>query len=157
MRKRWIVPLSVALFGIAAAEAAAQTFQVVPFDFDPFGTRLVEAEWEDGIGCPTNAKTAPFLPPTFDTVGTGSYTDPACTTGDPNDKRNYGLLLVKTGPQNNDASAGAVIQGVSGTVLKELGYDLRKPGAGTGVDTPGAQNYGRVSHCYEAAPRLTIV
>jgi hypothetical protein len=109
---------------------AANGFSVVPSAFDPHGTHLVAAEWEGGIGCPTKATTAPFLPPDFSTVGTGTYTDPACTSGDPNDKNNTGLLLVKTGPTNDDAAAGAELLGVKGTKLSELGYDIRKPGPG---------------------------
>jgi hypothetical protein len=160
-----VIPITLTLLGGLATvpPAFAQaSFTVVPFDFDPHGTRLVEAEWEDGIGCPTNANTAPFLPPNFDTVGTGSYTDPACPNGDPNDKRNYGLLLVKTGPTNNDASAGAVIQGVQGTALRELGYDLRKPGPPLPPNVnptpfPGNPNDPRGSHCGAGAPRFNIV
>jgi len=64
---------------------------------------------------------------------------------------------VKTGPTNNDASAGAVIQGVQGTALRELGYDLRKPGDGTGADLPGEQSDVRGSHCGAGAPRFNIV
>jgi hypothetical protein len=160
-----VIPIALTLLsGLATAPPAfAQaSFTVVPFDFDPHGTRLVEAEWEDGIGCPTNATTRPFVeqPPGSGNFVVGPptlYTDPACPNGDPNDKRNYGLLLVKTGPTNNDASAGAVIQGVNGTILAELGYDLRKPGNGTGFDSPGDQNDPRGSHCGAGAPRFNIV
>ncbi|TMA24350.1 MAG: hypothetical protein E6J78_20705 [Deltaproteobacteria bacterium] len=134
---------------VSAKALGDDTFSVVPFEFDPFGTHLVAAEWREGIGCPTNAKTAPFLPPDFSTVGSGSYTDPACPTGDSSDKRNQGLLLAKTGPTNNDASAGAVIKGVKGMTLTELGYDLRKPGANN--------NDPRGSHCGAGAPRFNIV
>jgi hypothetical protein len=71
-------------------------------------------------------------------------------TGDASDTRNEGLLLVKTGPTNDDAAAGAVLVGVKGTVLNELGYDIRKPG-------PGDQNDPRGSHCGAGAPRFNIV
>jgi hypothetical protein len=140
-------------------------FSVVPSAFDPHETHLVAAEWEGGIGCPAKATTAPFLPPDFSTVGTGTYTDPACTTGDPNDKRNAGLLLVKTGPTNNDAAAGAELLGAKGTKLSELGYDIRKPGPPGGpivIAAPtatltGDQNDPRGSHCGAGAPRFNIV
>ena len=46
-----------------------------------------------------------------------------CTSGDPKDKRHAGLLLAKTGPTGNFASAGATLQGVKGIMLTELGYD----------------------------------
>jgi hypothetical protein len=60
------------------------------------------------------------------------------------------LLLVKTGPTNNDAAGGAELLGVKGTKLTELGYDIRKP---------GAPNFGdpRGSHCGAGAPRFNIV
>jgi len=117
------------------------SFTVVPFDFDPYRTHLVEAEWEDGIGCPTNAWTTP------DGTTFIGYTDGACTSGDPNDRRNFGLLLVKTGPTSNFASAGATINGVKGMALTELGYDLRKPAI---FDPSG-------SHCGAGAPRFDVV
>jgi len=158
--KRAILLIALAvLSGLATVQCtfAQGGFTVVPFEFDPYGTHLVAAEWKGGLGCPTSAKTAPFLPPDFSTVGSGTYTDPACPTGDSQDGRNQGLLLAKTGPTNNDASAGAVIQGVKGTELTELGYDLRKPGSGTGFDVVGDQNDPRGSHCGAGAPRFNIV
>jgi hypothetical protein len=132
---------------------AANGFTVVPSVFDPHRTHLVAAEWEGGIGCPTNATVVPFAPPNFDTLGPPySYTDPACPIGmaDSSDNRNEGLLLVKTGPTNNDAAAGAELLGVKGTVLNELGYDIRKP---------GAPNFGdpRASRCDYDSPRFNIV
>ena len=116
---------------------------VVPFAFDPFGTDLVDAGWENGIGCPTNATTSNGSTST-------SFTDPACPTGDPKDKQNQGLLLVKTGPTANFAAAGARLlgPGVKGIVLTELGYDLRKPAS------PGDP---RGSHCGAGAPRFNVV
>jgi len=117
--------------------------KVVPFDFDPFKTSLVRARWLRGIGCPTNATTN-------DGTNAGSFTDPACMTGDPkeNPGRNEGLLLVKTGPTGNFASAGAELKGVKGITLTELGYDIRKP-APT-IDPVG-------SHCGAGAPRFNVV
>ena len=94
----------------------------MPFEFDPFGSHLVAGMWKDGIGCPSNAWTTP------DGVVFNTYTDPACTSGDPKDKRHAGLLLAKTGPTGNFASAGATLTGVSGIMLTELGYDIRKEG-----------------------------
>ena len=121
---------------------------VVPFQFDPFGTHLVAAEWKGGIGCPTFANTAPFLAPAFTTAGTGTYSEPGCPTGDSRDKKIEGLLLAKTGPTNNDASAGATINGVKGMHVTELGYDIRKPDA---FGDP------RGSHCGAGAPRFNVV
>ena len=150
MRTRWIVALSVALFGIAAAEAAAQTFQVVPREFDPGRTYLVQAQWLTGIGCPTGARLA--TPNANFDAWSGSYTpytDPACATGDSTDRKNQGLLLAKTGPSiDNFAAAVADIKGVEGQILKELGYDIRKPGM-TILDPRG-------SWCSGGSPRFNI-
>ena len=80
--------------------------------FDPAHTGLVGGEWVKGIGCPT----------------TSTYTDPACTTGDPNDQDNWGLLLTKTGPTSNNASMEVELhnpKGLTGTTLTELGYERR--------------------------------
>jgi hypothetical protein len=121
--------------------AGSFSFTVVPFDFDPFKTHLVEAEWEDGIGCPTNARV------TADGTNFTQYMDAACQPGDPADKRNFGLLLVKTGPTANFAAAGATLQGVKGISLTELGYDIRKPA--TFADLRG-------SHCGAGAPRFNV-
>src|SRR5437588_8984010 len=116
---------------------------VVPFEFDPFGTNLVQATWQTGIGCPTNATTN-------NGSSSAPLTDPACPTGDPKDMRNEGLLLAKTGPTPNFAAAGARLlgPGVKGVMLTELGYDLRKPLAA--VDPRG-------SHCGAGAPRFNVV
>ena len=127
---------------LRAQEGNGRQFTVVPFEFDPFNTFLVAAEWKTGIGCPTSAQTN-------DGTTSGTFTDPACATGDPQDKRNEGLLLAKTGPTTNFASAGAKINGVTGMVITELGYDIRKPGTELSVGPRG-------SHCGAGAPRFNI-
>lgn len=99
----------------------------------------MQSGWIDGIGCPTDATT-------FDGTSSSPYTDPACPTGDRRDDSNEGLLLAKTGPTANVASAGVVIRLVRGT-LTELGYDLRKPDSS--ADPRG-------SHCGAGAPRFNI-
>jgi hypothetical protein len=116
---------------------------VVPFQFDPFGTNLVQATWQTGTGCPTGATTNTG-------ASSSSFTDGACPTGDPQDNRNEGLLLAKTGPTTNDAAAGARLlgPGVKGQVLTELGYDLRKPAPAFDL---------RGSHCGAGAPRFNVV
>jgi hypothetical protein len=123
---------------------SSDPINVVPFEFDPFGTNLVRASWMTGIGCPTNATT------TSDGSTFISFTDLACPTGDPKDKQNQGLLLVKTGPTTNYAASGAKLlgPGAKGVVLTELGYDLRKPIAPTDP---------RGSHCGAGAPRFNVV
>jgi len=101
---------------------------VVPFEFDPNATYLVRATWQTGIGCPDSEGCA----------------------GDPQDKRNEGLLLVKSGPPATFAAAGARLLGpaVKGVSLTELGYDIRKPVSS--VDPRG-------SHCGAGAPRFNVV
>jgi hypothetical protein len=141
MRKRLIIAASAGFLCIAAAAyAAAQFREARPFVFDPAHTHLAQSGWLEGIGCPTGART-------FDGTSTGSYTDPACATGDSRDRVNEGLLLVKTGPTPNFASAGAVLRDVRGITLTELGYDIRKPGVSTDP---------RGSHCGAGAPRFNI-
>jgi hypothetical protein len=113
---------------------------VVPFEFDPFKTYLVRARWLRGTGCPTGATTNTGTP--------GTFTDPACNTGDSKDNKNEGLLLVKTGPTGNIAAAGAEVKGVKGITLTELGYDIRK---GFIAANPAG------SHCGAGAPRFNVV
>jgi len=119
-------------------------FEVKAQEFDPSRTNLVQAAWLNAIGCPTNAFTANFPPP-----GTTMFTDAACTTGDSKDHHNEGLLLVKTGPTTNFASAIAELNKVKGITLNELGYDIRKAG-GSGASPLG-------SHCGAGAPRFNVV
>ena len=141
MKLRAIVATFVLLATTATIAYAASNFhQVQPAEFDPGKTFLVQAQWLSGIGCPTGAKT-------FDGTTSGTYTDPACTTGDTSDKQNEGLLLAKTGPTTNDASATARLSDVKGITLTELGYDIRKPGSATDP---------RGSHCGNGAPRFNV-
>jgi hypothetical protein len=118
-------------------------FQVKPQEFDPSRTNLVQAAWMNAIGCPTDAFIANFPPP-----GTTPFADTACATGDPQDQHHEGLLLVKTGPTANFASATAELHRVRGRTLTELGYDIRKNGV-------SASPLG--SHCGGGAPRFVVV
>jgi hypothetical protein len=143
--------LSVAAAGISllAVTASAfamghQWFSVRAGEFDPLRTHLVAGTWVDGIGCPTQARTAAFV--VDEVVGGAPYTDSACPTGD-RDKRVRGLLLAKTGPTSNVAAAVAEIKRVQGKTLTELGYDIRKP---------GGSSDSRGSHCGAGAPRFNI-
>ena len=146
-RKRLITAFGVAaLFigGVLAVYAADGFNSAKPFIYDPAKTRLVQGTWLDGIGCPTGAKIADYPA----TTQTRTFTAAGCTTGDPSDKNNQGLLLVKTGPTTNNASAGAVLKNVKGITLTDIGYDLRKPGAD--------QNDPRGSHCDGGAARFNV-
>jgi hypothetical protein len=122
--------------------------KVIPSVYDPMNTRLAQSTWLDGIGCPTNAKTAMYGPPPNYPITAGpSYTDSACPTGDPKDQRNEGLLLAKTGPTSNVAAGVADLKKVKGTNVTELGYDIRK--------TLGPLS-ANGSHCGAGAPRFDV-
>ena len=143
LSKGILVGVSVAaLVATTGAWAAGSFHDVKPQEFDPAHTFLVQAAWLNGLGCPTNADVAVY-PATNPTT---TYT--ACNPGDTKDQHNEGLLLAKTGPTNNNASATAELKDVNGTTLTELGYDIRKPGAD--VNDP------RGSHCGAGAPRFDI-
>jgi hypothetical protein len=151
MKRLAILGSLVALLIPAAAFAWTQYFQVIPREFDPGRTFLVQAEWLTGIGCPHEARLATPNPAFTGFSGYRPYSDPACptATSDTRDHKNTGLLLAKTGPTiSNFASAVADIEGVEGKALTELGYDIRKPGA-TFVDPRG-------SWCGAGAPRFNI-
>jgi hypothetical protein len=125
-------------------------FQVKPQEFDPAKTGLVQAAWLDGTGCPSPGAFIAIPNATFTGYsGTAPYSDPACAIGDPNDQHIEGLLLTKTGPSNNFASAGAELNRVKGVALTELGWDIRKPGVDS-FDPRG-------SHCGAGAPRWNIL
>lgn len=133
-RTGWTLGLGAATVLVLALYAYADglNFGVHPFTFDPSQTKLVAAEWMIGAGCPTDATV---------TTGAGTFTDPACTSGDTTDHNNKGLVLVKTGPTPNNAASGAFITGIpeSGVTLTEIGYDIRIG-----------------SHCGAGAPRFKI-
>lgn len=121
--------------------------KVIAQVFDPSNTHLAQSTWLDGIGCPTSTNIEYFVPPLYNSTAAGTYQDGACPTGDPKDKHNEGLLMVKTGPTNNNAAAVAELKKVRGIHLTELGYDLRK------TDPALAQG----SHCGAGAPRFNVV
>jgi hypothetical protein len=128
---------------VSAPVAFAQSgFTVTPVEFDPYFSHLVAAEWKAGIGCPTTATY------TTDGVTFTSYNDAACPSGDSSDRRNEGLLLAKTGPGANYASAEGDIKGVEGMKVTELGYDIRKFGAPASL---------MGSHCGNGAPRFDVI
>lgn len=116
---------------ISEAVSNDKSINVVPFEVDPNDMNLAHSSWLTGTGCAPNGGT-----------------DPGCAVGDVKDKRNEGLLLVKTGLTSNFVAAGARINGVKGTAVTELGYDIRKPDV-----TPDP----RGSHCGAGAPRFVIV
>lgn len=142
--------LGLLLVAAGAAYAGSRHMSVQPREFDPFGTPLITAEWIDGIGCPTNARTAAGNAQQTAPGGPGpAYTDPACANGNtPRDRKVQGLLLSKTGPTANFASAQAIVKKPPRTIT-ELGWDIRKPGPELGAGLRG-------SHCGAGAPRWNI-
>jgi hypothetical protein len=130
--------------GQPACDPKEQFHQVKPLEYDPAHTFLVQAAWLKGTGCPTDAAVAVYPA----TSPTGTFTDSACPDGDPRDRHNEGLLLAKTGPTANNASAVAELKKVRGITVHELGYDIRKLGG-------SASPLG--SHCGGGAPRFNLV
>src|SRR5437879_2507545 len=116
---RWVALSAVvaALVSISSF-GFATVFQVQPGVFDPYGTGIVTAQWIGRQGLP-------------DDVG----------------KANQALFLQKDGPTSANASAFAVIGGVEGLTITELGFDYRNDGhCGAGaprfnVTLPGGQNF----------------
>ena len=106
----------VALSAVVAALVSISSFgfatviQVQPDVFDPDGTGIVRAQWIGRQGLP-------------DDVG----------------KANQALFLQKDGPTSANASAFAVIGGVEGLTITELGFDYRNDG-----------------HCGAGAPRFNV-
>jgi hypothetical protein len=141
MKLRTILATLAILTLVSGVAYAASRFTVTAREYDPARTFLVQAEWLDGIGCPTNAGVS-----ADGATITSRFSDPACLSGDTSDGRNQGLLLVKTGPTANWASAVADIKGVKGPVT-ELGYDLRKP-----ISALAPMG----SHCGAGAPRFDV-
>jgi hypothetical protein len=149
--RKLFVACALAPLATVVTAAPAVKFEVKPNEFDPAKSNLVQAAWLEGIGCPTAVKAQVFQPPDFSTTAEEIITDPACVTGDPNDKSTEGLLLAKTGPTANNASAVAELKGLTkGLVIAELGYDIRKPGADTSAGPRG-------SHCGAGSPRFNVV
>lgn len=146
-RRVALIGVSLALLlpiSVSRADDDDGKFQVVPGVFDPANTDLVQSTWLSGIGCPTNAGVST----TGGKKPDATFTDATCTTGDPKDQDNQGLLLVKTGPTTNFAAAGATLKGLPPNLkLTELGYDIRKPN--NTADPRG-------SHCGAGAPRFNV-
>lgn len=148
MKLRTLIASLAILTLVSGVAYAASRFSVTAREFDPGRSFLVQAEWLTGIGCATNGRIAVANSDFTGVAGSAQYSDGGCPTGDPSDTRNEGLLLVKTGPTPNFASAGADISGVRGITLTELGYDLRT--ARTFADPSGSQ-------CGAGAPRFNVV
>jgi hypothetical protein len=84
-------------------------FEVIPVESDD-GAGAVAAFWRYGLGCPPNSATPLF----------------ACPNPYEQDSKNQGLVLAKSVSTLDPGQAIAVLKGVKGAFLVELGYDLRK-------------------------------
>ena len=128
-------------------------FQVKPGQFDPFKTYLVQAAWLHGIGCPRPG-TRIVVCDVDPVTGQCNFREDTTPAGEvcvenTSDDRTEGLLLAKTGPTENFASAFARIVGIKDTVITQLGWDIRKHGPGSKLGPSG-------SHCGGGAPRWNI-
>ena len=149
MKLRTLIASLAILTLVSGVAYAASRFSATASEFDPGNTYLVQAQWLDGIGCPTNGRIAIANADFTGVATTAPYSDLGCPTGDSSDNHNQGLLLVKTGPSvTNFAAAQADLNGVRGIHLTELGYDIRKPR--TFADASG-------SHCGAGAPRFDVI
>src|SRR6267378_2271211 len=87
---------TLAIVTLASGVAyAASRFSATASEFDPGNTFLVQAEWLDGIGCPTNGRIAVPNADFTGVSGTAPYSDTGCPTGDTSDNHNQGLLWSK--------------------------------------------------------------
>ena len=102
-----VVALTVPLLGAALpGDAPERSLRAHAYEFvggegecgegSPAGSRIVQAEWLDGLGLP-----------------------------DDRGPDRSGLLLSKNGPTPDCSAAVARIRGIAGTVLEELGFDYR--------------------------------
>jgi hypothetical protein len=94
---------------LAVTALAGPPFRAKPFEFDPMATGIVDAAWIPHEGLPDAGNA------------------------------NHALFLAKDGLTATNASAGAIVQGVEGMTLNELGYDVRNDG-----------------HCGAGAPRFNV-
>jgi hypothetical protein len=97
------------VLALAVAALAGPPFRAKPFEYDPTNTGIVEAVWIPHEGLPDSGNS------------------------------NHALFLAKDGLTATNASAGAILQGVAGITLTELGYDVRDDG-----------------HCGAGAPRFNV-
>lgn len=116
----------IAASGFGAAEQEPLNLRAIPFEFDPEGLGIVFSDWVDRIGLPDNVSG--------NRDGWQEWGDWADTG------QSQGLLLSKNGATAANASAGAILDGVLGIVLTQLGFDFRSGG-----------------HCGAGAPRLNVV
>jgi hypothetical protein len=98
------------LFMVNVASAASKKIKAKPFIFDPYDSGIVVAAWVTHQGLPDAGKS------------------------------DHALYLQKDGLTSVVAAAGAIIRGVEGITLNELGFDVRNDG-----------------HCSAGAPRFNVI
>lgn len=98
------------LFMVNGASAASKKIKAKPFVVDPDDSGNVVAAWVTHQGLPDAGKS------------------------------DHALYLQKDGSTSVVAAAGAVIRGVEGIILNELGFDVRNDG-----------------HCSAGAPRFNVI
>src|SRR5438309_4891175 len=98
MKLRALIATLAILTLVSGVAYAASRFSVKASEFDPGNTFLVQAQWLDGIGCPTNGRIAIANADFTGVSGAAPYSDAGCPTGDSSDNQNQGLLLAKSGP-----------------------------------------------------------
>ena len=114
IRSRKLIEAFVIVFALGALVSVAEAVfnGVVPGVFDPDGTFQVVGDWIQGLGSPD------------------------CSTV--SDTKVRGLLLAKSAQTPVNASGGATLKGVNGTVLPAgdaLGWDIRS-GSACGAGAP---------------------
>lgn len=97
------------LFMVNVVSAAPRKIKAKPFIFDPDDSGIVVAAWVTQLGLPDAGKS------------------------------DHALYLQKDGDTSVEAAAGAIIRGVEGITLYELGFDVRIDG-----------------HCGAGAPRFNV-
>jgi hypothetical protein len=148
--KRAVVVCLLALAAVAPSRAFGQTtasskfqpkFDVIPVEVNNSAS-IVAAFWRYGLGCPQPK-------PPLSTVGFDGF---GCPNPFEQDPRNEGLVLAKSSQTFQPGTVGvspgqavALIKGLKGAYLFELGYDLRKF-----LD----QNSANGSECTLTSPRF---
>ena len=106
----FVLVFVLCLFMVNVASAASKKIKAKPFIFDPGDSGIVVAAWVTHQGLPDAGKS------------------------------DHALYLQKDGSTSVVATAGAVIRGVEGIILNELGFDVRNDG-----------------HCSTGAPRFNVI
>jgi hypothetical protein len=94
----FVLVFVLCLFMVNIVSAAPKKIKAKPFIFDPDDSGIVVAAWVTQLGLPDAGKS------------------------------DHALYLQKDGDTSVEAAAGAIIRGVEGITLYELGFDVRNDG-----------------------------